>query len=111
MSAPTLRPGQLVECINDTPHGPLAPDEYTMDGLARGRIYTVRWVGMHQSDLHGRYRGLRLEEIFRKPEVPECEVDLPYRTSRFRPVESTRLNVFRAMLDQTPQKVREDAGS
>lgn len=82
--ADQFRVGQLVECINDTPRAG------TLDGLQKGRVYTVRWCGRHQRVLY-----IRIVEIGGAARDPH---DFPYLAARFRPVDASRLEIFRLML-------------
>ncbi|WP_313195883.1 hypothetical protein [Shinella zoogloeoides] len=91
--------GQLVECIDDRP-GPVADPEAIpeMNGLTRGRIYTVRWAGpaLHMGKT---FNGIRLDEILRD------DGDLPFFAHRFRPVRPERQAIFQTLL----RVVTEDA--
>lgn len=81
-----FRPGQLVCCINDDP----CPDCGAVDQATRGRIYTV-------SRIHP-LGYISLEEI--SPPAPhDC-----WLPERFRPLDESRLTVFRQMLVSPPKK-------
>lgn len=89
-----FHPGQLVECIDDAlptniDLGTTIPD---LHGIKKGRIYTVRWAGRFTRNDGDTLFGVRLSEIVRP------EGDVPYLADRFRPVDDSRLDVFRAML-------------
>lgn len=103
-----LHPGQLVECVDDRLTDKSA-DPYivfSLDGLQRGRIYTVRWAGIYADREAAPEYMVRLEEIHRgQCGVDPTIFDRPYRASRFRPVDEGRLEVFRAMLAPTRETV------
>lgn len=81
--------GQQVACIDDT----TLPEQYLE--IKKGEIYTVRWVGMHNSYLAGEYLGVRLAGITRGACPFSNEEDPPYRASRFRPLVKDRLASLR----------------
>ena len=96
--------GQKVECINVVPI--FSGD---MDGLACGRIYTVRWVGRFRyPNTYKPWEGpaIKLHEIIRPnyQQFPDYS-DMPYAASRFRPVveRKTDISIFTRML--TPETV------
>lgn len=88
-----FRPGQLVECLDDALPTNLDLENTIpcLDGLTRGRIYTVNWSGMFTRNTGETFYGVRIDEISR-------EQDVPYYSSRFRPVDDSRLDVFRKTL-------------
>lgn len=97
--------GQAVECIDDK-HGPfrkingwiLLPD---LDGLTRGRIYTIRRVGTeHVTGTPAVW----LKEIVRHIKYDEPE-EPGFLARRFRPLPDERLDVFRSLLEPTPEQV------
>lgn len=93
MNSFSFHPGQFVECVDDALSANLnlettAPE---LDGLTRGRIYTVGWAGRFTRNDGDTIYGVRLVEITRGQ-------DVPYFASRFRPVDESRLDVFRSML-------------
>ncbi|MGB3830899.1 MAG: hypothetical protein WA975_03435 [Mesorhizobium sp.] len=92
-------PGQFVLCFNDEPED-LGPNiEPLMDGLARGKVYTIRWSGRAYTRKGKAYDGVRLEEIARDSGTLEPkQIDHPFMASRFRPLPDGRLDVFRAAL-------------
>lgn len=89
--------GQLVVCVDDTLRPPRYQGagfewRYDLNGLTRGTIYTIR-------DFEHRvpYEGdIRLVEIVR----PICSFgfEAAYRIDRFRPLDDTKLSIFRDML-------------
>lgn len=87
--------GQLVICIDD---GPLQVHRTTPSGLVKGHIYTIQEIG---TTLKG------------GPGVFVCEAIRPpfmlgaWGVSRFRPLSSSRLEVFREMLVNVPKEVVE----
>lgn len=81
--------GQLVVCVDDQPRGRL----YPMDGLRSGVIYTVRDV---LYDLMIDANLVWLDEIVRGVEPDwDSAREAPYWADRFRPVDETRIAVFR----------------
>ena len=93
-----LHRGQLVECINDMP---LTKDGLTlsMDGLTRGKIYTVDWYGTATpSGGPSRAKCVTLIEIADRAD------NCPYLASRFTPVDDGRLSIFRLMLAKRNSK-------
>lgn len=98
-----FQPGQLVECINDRLLSkPIQNVTLVLNGLTRGRIYTVRWSGSYTHE--GKtYKAIRLQEIFRGRDSYSGVDDLPYDARRFRPVLPDRLAAFRAMLERLPE--------
>ena len=96
--------GQLVVCVDDSRVcPPVAGRSYygDLDGLIKGKIYTVRWCGqyMHTNGLE--FIAVRLVEIIR-PKLTGGDVECPYAAARFRPVVETSLDVFREMLAPVP---------
>lgn len=87
--------GQKVVCVDVNPWR--AEDD--LGGLTKGSVYTIRRVGFHQHPTHpiGRYLGIVVDEIYRP-----CQT--PYLASRFRPVHTTSIAVFKAMLAPTPHR-------
>lgn len=101
IAASAFHVGQLVECIDDELPTNLdlettIPD---LNGLTRGRIYTVRWAGRFTRNDGDTHFGVRLNEIVRP------EDDVPYLAGRFRPVDDSRLDVFRKALVRKPEVV------
>lgn len=104
-----FRVGQKVVCINDEvkplralPY-PLKKD-WDLDGLTKGAVYTVRFVG--------EYRGapvLYLREIHRR--VCSSWGEPGFDTLRFRPAvepkAETDISVFLEMLNSAPKKATE----
>lgn len=93
-----FHPGQLVECVDAAIPSNIdleftVPD---LDGLTRGRIYTVRWAGRFTRNTGDTIYGVHLAEITRGKEVP-------YFAGRFRPVDDSRLDVFRKALVRKPE--------
>lgn len=95
--------GMKVVCVDAEGHGKYVPPGYVgsghMDGLERGKTYTVREV---LGEFHG-FQGccIFLEEITR----PSCGVfqeEPPYCAARFRPVVKTDISIFQAMLVPSP---------
>ena len=89
----TFRVGQKVVCVNDRFKN-VSIDQ----GIRKGQIYTVRWVGSYRHYIDGDFYGIKLMELHRgNDDGPEGygAVDMPFRASRFRPLVSDR---FRALL-------------
>lgn len=97
--------GQKVVCINDQTIDPKpGARPAQLDGITRGRVYTIRHVSAAP------FHGIRLVEIFR------CQpryygggymVDLPYDASRFRPVveRKTDISIFHRILRDASKNV------
>lgn len=87
--------GQKVVCIDNVPRAAPPWINYIggMDGLTKGRIYTVREVGLI-SFIDGYSPCIRVAEIVRPTD------DGPYLACRFRPVveRKTDISVFTRML-------------
>lgn len=98
--------GQRVVCIDASPSDPT----YTiddLDGLTVGIVYTVRRIGIDE------YWGslcFWLNEIDRGVE-PEFERfgETGYSVRRFKPVDESRLDIFREMLNDCENLERQDA--
>ena len=101
-----FRVGQKVVCVDDQgtdPHGVLE--------LHKGNIYTIRWIGMYKHPFEPNQLCVRLYEINqrgtvgRSQPVPDRHKDIPFRATRFRPLEErkTDISVFITLL--TPKKV------
>lgn len=93
------RPGQLVCCVDDKP-----TNSYGIIEIVRGQIYTVRQV-TDPDELIAFYLGIDLEpglllkEVKRVPEPDLGEI--PFRLSRFRPIDPDGIEIFRRMLAPT----------
>lgn len=90
----TFYVNQEVVCIDDVVAGygknhPL--------GITKGEVYTVRWVGMHDHYVYGRYLGLKLVGIERGADEDVGGEDTPYHARRFRPVVKDPIALFRAI--------------
>lgn len=86
MSIPSwAKVGAKVVCVDDS-HSPATH----MDGLAKGTVYTIRWVGMDFVGEAGMC--VRLVEIIRdRPYIGHesaGRMDIPYMIGRFRPVQT-----------------------
>lgn len=95
--------GQMVVCVDDSTMGaPATPDEVaTLKGLVRGHIYTVRRVEADWPFRTGPNLGVWLEEICRNWLDFS---DLPFDAVRFRPVRTTSIDCFTALLAPTPKQ-------
>ena len=85
--------GQKVVCVNDTP----LVEGGDLSGLKKGRIYTVREVGLY-SPLAPTVPCIRIKEITNRPKIKG--VEWPYREYRFKPLEErkTDISVFERLL-------------
>lgn len=95
--------GQKVVCINDTYEMNEWNDEDSgLDGLTRGEVYEIRWVGEVRHPYYGRYPGIRVSGIDRGEDI--AIDDLPYDAARFRPLvsQSTDLALFTHHLTDQP---------
>ena len=91
--------GQKVLCVNDEP---LVPGLH-MDGLQKGRIYTIREAGIEL-----RCSCVRLEEIIRHLGLNTfLGQELPFAAYRFRPVteRKTSIAVFEEILKRAPNEM------
>ena len=99
-----FRVGQKVVCVDDGLHGLFNPPGYiirpSLDGLAAGRVYTVRWLG----NKFGRPT-VWLAEITR-PIDPDG-IEAGYAVERFRPAvdRPTDINIFTEILDKAGKVV------
>lgn len=90
------RPGQLVVCVDDAP-----TNAFGIIEIVRGTVYTVREV-VENDELWTFFLGgpdepgVMLVEVrrVRDPEYGE----VPFRISRFRPIDPNRIAIFRRML-------------
>lgn len=89
--------GQRVVCVDDVIRSEDVPHWINLvgdlDGLTFGTVYTIRRIGI--SDIYGTV-DIYLEEIIRPIESDEPETG--YFADRFRPLDESRLDVFREML-------------
>lgn len=88
-------PGQLVECINDEPDAFVWRGNKDLHGLRRGNIYTVQEAYVSE---WFKIRCITLAEIVRPEQSPP---EPGFDVRRFRPVQCSRLDVFRHMLAPT----------
>ena len=78
--------------------------------LEEGVVYTVSWIGPYLHPLWGLEEVcLKLEEVSRKPLPGEPDdlliIDMPFRATRFRPVKTTSIEVFKKLLTPIPETV------
>lgn len=100
----TFRVGQKVVCVYADPL-PGSPSNTDMDGLTKGAVYTIseigpvpaphRWAGM---------ASVHLVEINRGP-CPLLGITIGFACARFRPVKTTSIEIFRAMLVNPPREI------
>lgn len=99
--------GQHVVCVDDDENSfKIAGVTYrrvTLDGLTAGRVYTVRIVGptIHKH-VHLCPVDLWLEELHRPHRSDGREPG--FAAARFRPVDETKLSIFKAMLVSPPKE-------
>ncbi|MDM9629591.1 CAP-Gly domain protein [Rhizobium sp. S152] len=94
--------GQKVVCIDDT-FKHVSIDQ----GIRKGEIYTIRWVGEYTHYIDGTFFGIKLQEIDRgNDDGPEGygAADMPFRATRFRPLVEDKLKSLRGLLTPTPTK-------
>ncbi|PZO78466.1 MAG: hypothetical protein DI629_12275 [Mesorhizobium amorphae] len=99
-----FRPGMRVVCVDADP----LPDTdwYCGEEPQVGAIYTLDHVF---TDTDGELVVL-LKELHRSLEAMlEWGADIAYLACRFRPLDETRLDVFRALLNPAPKRVQEPA--
>lgn len=81
-----MKIGDKVVCIDDQFDGVLNDQ-----GIRKGEVYTVSWVGRYSHIIDGDYNGIRLAEISRGEDpAGYCEGDLPFFARRFKPVVSPK---------------------
>ncbi|MDO9415849.1 CAP-Gly domain protein [Pararhizobium sp.] len=100
--------GQKVVCIDDK-FKHVSIDQ----GIRKGQVYTLRWVGMYKHYVDGEFFGVKLEEIHRgNDDGPEGygAADMPYRASRFRPLVKDRISALRKLLAPRPGVPADPAG-
>jgi hypothetical protein len=96
--------GQQVVCIDDTFRN-VSIDQ----GIRRGQVYTIRWIGPYTHYVDGTFIGIKLAEIHRgNDDGPEGygAADMPYRATRFRPLLRDRLSALKGMLAPKNSKGR-----
>lgn len=80
-------PGQDVVCIDadfsaQTPHD---------QGIRKGEVYRLSWVGMYRHYLDGEYLGVRLKGVERGADPAGYDTeDMPFAARRFRPLVKDR---------------------
>lgn len=87
--------GQKVVCIDDKFNN-VSIDQ----GIRKGEIYTLSWVGEYTHYIDGVFIGVRLAEVQRGDDPGGYGADdMPFRATRFRPLVADRLGVsLRALL-------------
>lgn len=98
--------GQKVVCINDKypiVGGGLIKDQF----ITEGETYVLRWVGMTTHYVFGEYLGVRLVDIDSKFGEAYGEKDCPYMASRFRPLVTDPIAVFRAIAANPNDEIKE----
>ncbi len=95
---------QQVVCIND--QVPIEGGLTVKDArITDGQIYTLRWVGMTSHYVFGEYLGVRLEGIQMNEGMTYGEPDCPYAATRFRPLVTDPIAVFRSILADPNKKI------
>lgn len=95
--------GQKVVCVDDRFRN-VSIDQ----GIRKGQIYTVRWVGNYRHYVDGDFYGIKLMELYRgNDDGPEGygAVDMPFRASRFRPLVSDRIRTLLGLKAPKPKVV------
>lgn len=88
--------GMQVVCIDDS----TMPEQYLE--VKAGEVYTLAWVGIHESYIAGEYLGVRLVGVNRG-RCPEFgDLDPPFRATRFRPLKNDPLSSLRSLLAGKP---------
>ncbi len=96
--------GQKMVCINDKP---MLFTRSDVISIVNGRIYTIRGIDLDGCAVDG-IPGLWLEEVVDQPERTCLGVrERSYCASRFRPVRTTDISIFTAMLAPTPRVKRQ----
>ena len=87
-----LHKGQLVVCVDCTT---MVGRDADME-LEKGKVYTIRWVGIFDHPEHGLIHTVRLVEILRGQDqwAPQY-ADIPFLSWRFKPLDERRLDIFR----------------
>lgn len=68
-------------------------------GIRKGTIYTLSWVGEYVHYVDGAFIGVRLAEVQRGDDPGGYGADeMPFRATRFRPLVADRLGSLRALL-------------
>ena len=108
----SFEPGQLVECVDSSPlaDGGGQFKFAFLDGLTAGRIYTIRQTGFYTGPFDGEVAYcVWLEEIDRRIWMVERDWpdEPPYLARRFRPLQDSRIAVFRQILARTPRELEQ----
>lgn len=97
--------GQLVLCVDDRPHPRAKVTDsasFIRAGLKRGVVYTIRHCFVDPLGAHAVF----LAEIVRAacpvPNTWNYVGELPFAAVRFRPLDDSRLEVFRSVLRDAP---------
>lgn len=86
--------GQKVVCIDDK-FTNVSIDQ----GIRKGEVYTLSWVGEYTHYIDGAFIGVRLAEVTRGDDPGGYGADeMPFRATRFRPLVADRLGSLRALL-------------
>lgn len=106
MSWADYQPGRRVVCVADFS---ILLRRYCTAVPQKGRIYTIREALLEASHSKAQTLGLRFEEFsaFGLPgaPLPITDGEVAFEASCFRPLDETRLDVFRRMLAPSRQGV------
>lgn len=92
--------GQQVVCIDDEFKRVTIPQ-----GITKGQIYTLRWVGEYTMYADGTYIGVRLEGVDRGVDPTYGYEDPPFAARRFRPLVKDPLAVLRRIATDPDYKI------
>jgi hypothetical protein len=99
-----FRVGQKVVCVDDA-RQPLTA-QFTPNMPARGSVYTVRALDYCAvSDTQGIFLTEIVNPVFDWANAPRSE--LAFKSTRFRPVKTTSIECFKALLAPVPKKQKE----
>lgn len=108
MSYRDWKVGDRVVCVDDEPHdrySPWAATGNNLDGLKKGRVYTIRKIGLYS---HYNTLLVWLDEIVRPKRGPIARQygEVGFDPRRFRPVQprKTDISVFEALLHTNKHK-------
>lgn len=103
----TWHVGQRVVCVNVTDS--FMPENLrgNINGLEKGRVYTIRKIGT-ENHFGFKLNALWLEEIVRTCPVKGIS-DMGSHEKRFRPIDESKIDCLREHLTKVPKSVKEDA--
>jgi hypothetical protein len=74
-------------------------------GITKGQVYRIRWLGIYETYVDGPYLGVRLDGVERGVDPTYGYDDPPFHARRFRPVAKDPLAVFRRIAADPDFKV------